>query len=189
MAPRALLALALAPILACGGEDPSPADVVEVVPFPSTRVLSADALAALQAESGSGRLVFSPPPAGLTLEVGDVLVAGLSDSTPSGLLRLVTAVQAEGTALTVETVDAPLQLAFRRVHVRAQRDTGELGDATWSAAKGVGLRRQPLLDLTSGSAHTTQHLTVLLFDGDGDPTTEGDQIAFDGELGGGLQYR
>ncbi len=156
-----------------------PKDEAEVVPFRSTRVLSEADLALLEPDAGDGILRFTQTPAGLAnVERGQVLVASKSATTPSGLLRIVKSATADGNGLTLETVHAPIQLAFQKVHVKTTtKSTGELGGTTWPDAI-----TQPL---TVGA---TQDVNMIVFDGDGDTSTENDQVVLEGQLGGAIAF-
>src|SRR5687767_10062464 len=90
----ALLVLLLC--VGCASDEPErpPPDVVEAVPFESTKQLTGEDLAALAPDRGDGELVFMPAPAELAdVAPGDVLLAGVSPSTPYGLLRVVKSVE------------------------------------------------------------------------------------------------
>ena len=66
------------------------------------------ALAAITAVTAT-KVTFTGPAASLpTLKVGDVISAGVSDTTPAGLLRVVTAAAPGGGTLVVTTRDAGL---------------------------------------------------------------------------------
>jgi hypothetical protein len=110
-------------------------DTVLAVPFASTKMLSASDLDALVPETGDGRLVFSRPLAILAdVRAGSVLVGGLSASSPRGLLRVVTSVERQGDRAELRTVNAPIQLAFRKLTVATwSRATGEIGSMAWPA--------------------------------------------------------
>jgi len=151
-------------------------DQATAIPFPTTKELATADLASLAPDPGDGTLVFATAPAALAnVAVGDVLVAGVSSSTPAGLLRAVLAVERDGDALTLRTGQAPIQLAYRKLHARFARALTVPGGAAAS-----------LVDPQAVSA--TRPFTYLLFDGDGDPSTTNDQIAIDGILGGGFDF-
>jgi len=161
--------------------DDGHADEIVALPFPSTVELSAGDLGALAPDAGDGALVFSPAPASLdAVKVGSILVGGVSASSPSGLLRAVLSVERDGDELTLRTAQAPIQLAYRELHVRFDRSSAVPGMS--AAARRSGAR--PAED----GFHDTSPFDYLLFDGDGDEETTGDQIAIDGTIGGGFDY-
>src|SRR5687768_1346608 len=80
--------LVLLACVGCSSDEPDgpPPDVIEAVPFESTRQVDASELEALEPDRGDGVLVFTTPPASLAdVAPGDVLLAGVSTSTPYGL--------------------------------------------------------------------------------------------------------
>jgi hypothetical protein len=163
------------------GDDGGGADEIVADPFPSTVELSAGDLDSLAPDAGDGALVFSPAPASLeSVKVGSILVGGVSSSSPSGLLRAVLAVERDGDQLTLRTAQAPIQLAYRTLHVRFDRSSAV------PAISGLARRAGPRP--AEDGFHDTSPFNYLLFDGDGDEETTNDQIAIDGSIGGGFDY-
>jgi hypothetical protein len=160
-------------------------DEVEVVPFASTIMLSEADLARLTPETGDGKLVFPDAPASLaSVATGQIIVAGKSAATPKGLLRIVKSAARDGTSLTLETLHAPLQLAFRKVHIKsALHGTGELGKLPWP-----GSDETLAYDPFSHHVGASQPVHAIVFDGDGDQTTTNDQVAVDGELAAAVDF-
>src|SRR5262245_61292368 len=111
-----ILASALLATACSGPANPqSEGDEIEAIPFPSTHVLTKADLDSLLPEKGDGKLSFEDVPPSLeSVTPGEVIVAGLSSSTPHGLLRVVTKVDAGGSGLVLDTLQAPIQLAFRK---------------------------------------------------------------------------
>lgn len=181
-----------------GGGTPQPGDVIEAEPFDSTKMLDDADLAGLEAETGDGRLVFPvTPPSLANVARGNIIVAGKSPSTPHGLLRVVQSVHRDGAALTLTTVHAPIQLAFRRLHLNlAPRSTGDLATifqgsaapARRLEAKASGQREEFLSALSDQIASQTVEQEVVLFDGDGDEETENDRAVLKVKLGGTIDY-
>jgi hypothetical protein len=155
------------------------------VPFATTVVLSDADLTRLTPETGDGKLVFPDAPASLaSIATGQVIVAGKSAASPKGLLRIVKSAAREGTSLTLETLHAPLQLAFRKVHIKSARhSTGELGNLPWPGSDDT-LAYDPFGQHVGAS----QPVHAIVFDGDGDPTTTNDQVAVDGELAAAVDF-
>ena len=148
-------------------------DEIVALPFPSTRELSATDLNALNPDPGDGTLRFDPAPAALAnVAVGSILVAGVSANTPSGLLRAVLAVERDGNTLTLRTGQAPIQLAYRKLHSRVVRSMSV------PAARGVG----------RATVDEMRPFNYTLFDGDGDGETTNDQVVIEGVIGGGFDF-
>jgi len=177
--------------LACGKDAPAPpsapADEISYELFPSTRVLAPAQLDALTAAEDDGTLVFAVEPPGFEdVAAGSVIVAGASGAAPTGLLRIVARVERDGGALVLRTVGAPLQVAFRKLHVRASRQT-VVTDGAFVPVAGVRVtQRQPLR--IGGSDGAKKAFDIVLVDGDGDPDTKDDQIAIDALLGGSYRW-
>ena len=79
--------------------------------FPSTHELGASDVLRITALSADGRIRFAELPATLAqVEPGDVLLAGISQATPTGLLRVVLGVEEDDACHAVlRTAAAPLQ--------------------------------------------------------------------------------
>ena len=134
----------------------------DVTVGPTTIVLTDTSLAALSGVHTDGSLTFTnPPPQASALKAGDVLVAGISASTPSGLLRRVTSVTTSGSTTTVATSPAALDQAL---------SDGELAlGSTLSAAQvtsfqpshaGVRLAAPDTTAAASGSLSSGLQVTV-----------------------------
>lgn len=177
-----MVVLALA---ACGGSGCSSDetdDEIIAVPFPSTVELSTEDLGTLEEDPGDGTLIFADAPASLdAVKVGTVLVAGVSPATPVGLLRAVLAVEREGPRLTLRTAQAPIQLAYKKLHVRFARSVPAVGGPT---AEATALKAAT----ASKEIDETAPFNYVLFDGDGDPETRNDQIAVQGTVGGSFDF-
>ena len=126
--------------------------------FPTTKVLSAADLAGL-VSSPDGTLTFATAPASLAdLAEGNVVLASLSAATPTGLLRYVTAFEREGSKLTIHTMQAAIPLAFRRLHVRSQRDITGFGSKPWTTNDLSPRTLRPRGELIGGDASAEQPL-------------------------------
>jgi hypothetical protein len=160
------------------GESESCADTCDELtlePFPTTVELAARDLAAIESDVG-GVLRFSPAPAALaSVRVGSVLVGGVGSATPAGLLRAVLAIEHDGDTLVLRTAHAPIQLAYKKLHLRVARSLL----ATPPAASGA--RTRALVE-------ATQPFDFVLFDGDGSSVTTNDRIAINGMVGGGFDF-
>jgi len=172
---------------------PGAADEIDAIPFPTTIELDDDAMGALDRSDDDGTLRFGSTPAVLRdVAVGRIVVAGVGKHTPAGVLRVVLAVEPDGDALTLRTAQVPIQLAFRQLHLRTAR--------TVAATSAAGASTQALslpsarsfksfaAPIAGGSFDRMEPFDYVLFDGDADTSTTDDQIAIDGELGGGFDY-
>jgi hypothetical protein len=180
-----VVAIAAAGVEGCSSdtapETGAPPDEITAEPFPSTVQLSSGDLSSLEPDPGDGTLAFKATPAALAgVHVGDIVVGGVSPSSPAGLLRAVLSVDKEGDRLVLKTAQAPIQLAYKKLHARFSRSAAV-------AAPGVATRSH-VADLGSGDFDATKPFDYVLFDGDGDESTTNDQIVTDGSLGGGFDY-
>jgi hypothetical protein len=156
-------------------------DEIEAVPFPTTTELSPTDLASLAPVADDGVLHFETAPAALDdVAVGSILVAGVGPSTPAGLLRAVLAVERDGERLTLVTGQAPIQLAYRKLHVRFVRSMAVPDPAAASRGTRTGPHPQAIT--------ASQPFDFVLFDGDGDVGTTNDQIVIEGTIGGGFDF-
>jgi|GEM_PF-605687 len=185
----AWIALASSP-LACSSESApeapppqSPIQEVSYEVFPFVVQLDDAALVSLESSHDDGTLVFKDMPAALaSVEKGTVILGGASPNAPYGLLRIVRDVDPQNGRLVLRTIGAPLQLAFRKLHVRASASIPSLTDPAneW--------QYPDLGPLAKGSGKGSEKIDFYLFDGDGDTSTTGDQVHVHGEIGGGLDY-
>lgn len=124
-------------------------------PFPTTVQLPPADVGAIVSDVG-GVLRFDRPPAALAgVQIGHVLVGGVGPQTPSGLLRVVLAIEQDGSALVLRTAQAPIQLAYRKLDVRFVRSLL----ATPSTAQGT----------SRADVEATRQFDFVLYDGDGSP--------------------
>lgn len=204
LSPRNLLALAAPAFVVltagagCGSSDSdggsAPAqNEIEFDPFPTTHILKGEEMTSLTGTPDDGSLTFTAPsPAVQALTVGDVLVTGISDKTPGGLLRVVLAVDHDASgALVLTTAAAPLQLAFRKLHVRNVGDIAPIDERNTFKQNDVsplsgGVR--PQWTLASGTVGKSQNYQIVVFDGDGNTATTNDQVKIDATLAGGFKY-
>ncbi|HEX4354698.1 MAG TPA: hypothetical protein VHZ95_17330, partial [Polyangiales bacterium] len=176
---------------ACSSDDATPRDEVEAVPFDDTLTLSSSDLTLLDRADPDGTLSFAQAPATLSnVARGNIVVAGVSENTPHGLLRIVTDVATmDGGGLQLKTLNAPIQLAFRKLHLRVARKTDLFPNAGASAGSNTSGLSTFALDGPGGSASKTETFDYPLFDGDGDPDTDDDQIELSGQIGGTVDYQ
>jgi hypothetical protein len=190
---RRLACLAAIPTLAllapgCSDDDSSsaaagnPDDEVSYELFKSTIELDGAALSAISDNGKDGTLRFSGKPSALAnVKQGSILFGGRSDKTPVGLLRYVVEAKDEGGALVLRTVNAPPQVAFKKMHLKAKRDVPDFGASSFTA-------NPKLRPLDEGGGGKQLDLSWVLFDGDGNESTTDDQVKASGQLGGTLSY-
>ena len=89
----------------------------------TTKVLSEEGIAQLETITNEGTLLFpKDSPYAQSLEQGDVIVAGVSDKTPSGLLRRVSEVVQDTSRIRVQTTQASLEEAVEEGSLRTHID-------------------------------------------------------------------
>ena len=161
-------------------------DSIQAIAFSNTAMLSAADLASLQPQADVGKLVFATAPDSLAnVTRGAIVVAGMSPTTPHGLLRVVRTVQRDGGALTLTTAHVPIQLAFRTLHMKvAKRSSGDLAGLL-AAPSTPGTQTGALLNNTASKTIQKQ---IVLFDGDGDEKTTDDRVVLDIDMGGTVDY-
>lgn len=189
---RIILLIILTFIISSCGRKP---DVYEGELFPTTKVM----------ESMSSREIVGVDTATVTfaansetaqnLKVNDVLMTGVTEKTPYGLLRMVTAIDTSGETVVVHTKDCPIEYAFKKLHVEIYRDVplngftfrGRNAQLKRPLEKGhtsLGIIKE---DDSNGGAFNVA-VDYYPFNGDGDPSTPEDQVHVTGTLGGGLSY-
>ncbi len=148
-------------------------------------VLDPRALGGLgRAEPGTSALVFESATSELRrLSRGDVIVAGVSPSTPRGLLRRVTRVDRRGSRLVVETTPGALEDVFwsARIRHRARMLPSDIAVAR-PQVEGLVVP-DAAAEAWSPGPIAFELLDVVLFDADGDPATTSDQVRATGTLG------
>ncbi len=149
------------------GPDAGPPAEDAIVLYPSTKLLDAATLALISERSEDlAQLSFrrvTPELAGI--EAGDIVLGGISDSTPHGLLRRVLEVSREGDKLLWRTEQAGLADAIERGRIRLPET--RLRDIARSVRKGMG------------ADSYDQDITLALNDIDlGNGVTAGASLAF-----------
>jgi len=160
-----------------------PIKEIEYELFPFVVSLDAAAREALLESREDGTLVFDGiPPVLAEVEQGSILVSSVAKNAPYGFLRIVREVEPSNGHLTLRTVGAPPQLAFRKLHLRASDQIASLTspDNEWYFPT-----LQPSI---KGSGKASEPIDFFLFNGDGDPSTKDDQVHVTGKLSGGLTY-
>src|SRR3989304_6038700 len=153
-----------------GGTDTAlPADEYEAEPFSTTRILSDGAMTSLSKIDTDGTLHFTGVPAelqGLAEEM--VLLGGVNANSPTGFIRMVTSIETPAEGLVVHTVPVPIQLAFRKLHVKFTRTIPAIAGATSSPKAFPSLKKSTI---AKKSVLTEKVLDFFAFNGDDDPAT------------------
>ena len=170
-----------------GGTDTAlPPDEYEAEPFATTRILSDGAMTSLSKIDADGTLHFTGVPAelqGLAEEM--VLLGGVNANSPTGFIRMVTSIETPAEGLVVHTVPVPIQLAFRKLHVKFTRTIPDIAGATSSPKAFSSLKKSTK---AKKAVLTEKVLDFFAFNGDDDPATEDDQVHITGNLSGGVDY-
>jgi len=161
---------------------PDEGDLVDIKVLEDTRVLDAADRASLTSDEG-GVLRFESPTARIeALAPLDVIVSTPTPVAPAGLIRLVIEVERDGDAVVARTVNAPIQLAFEHVHVRATRSTPSDLEPTHLTSTAASALTVP------GGGGITFTLDEPLFNVDESDASTYDQVMAKGSLKGGLDY-
>jgi hypothetical protein len=178
-----LLSFLILPTLSCKKKNRSrsaaaaPEELFEAEPWPQTKELTPAMLTEMisYAEE-SGTLTFAADSEyAKNLKQHDVIIGGISEQTPKGLLRLVDSIESAEGGIVVKTSWAPIQLAYQKLRIRTSRKIEQFSDLD---KKRLGL------DGASGALT----LDWFAFNGDGDPATKEDQVHVQGTLGGSLEF-
>jgi hypothetical protein len=174
---------------------------VKYEPLPTTRILSPDETTGIQPIAEDGTLtIAASSPAATSLAVGQVIVAGISPATPQGLLRVVLEMKSDASGNHVLTTAlAPLQLAFRTLHVRTAGTVDPFTEASplrlvddpdrWAAPAGGAAAAGTRGGIEPRDVfEKSKTFQVVVFDGDGNRATSQDQVTIDAELSGGFDF-
>src|SRR5690606_2072356 len=131
-------------LTACGGPQgpsgPNPPGDGSAVLGPNTKVVDEGTLASLTSVSPDGEFTFEGTGAStLDLEVGDVLLAGVSPNTPNGALRRVEEVDESPSGVVVKTSQATLVDAFQELHLDVDRTIAPEAQAQAVAPQADGI--------------------------------------------------
>ncbi len=112
--------------------------------------------------------------------VGDVIIGGVSETTPYGFLRKVTAVDDSGGNVILTTEQGTLEEAYEQLTVNVEQVLTPADLQTFNDMPGVTLVQSP----DGGDGLVLEYLldSVVLYDEDGDEETTDDQIVADGSL-------
>jgi formylglycine-generating enzyme required for sulfatase activity len=133
----------------------------------------------LSVTAGGSIYTFSQMTPELALvDVGDVVVAGVTPNTPYGFLRLVTALNTPGGQVVLTTVQATLEDAIEQGELHVSQSLSPDMVVGTNALPGVRLIQNPQLE----KSWHHQLVDVILFDADGFPSTTDDQVRANGSI-------
>jgi hypothetical protein len=171
---------------ACGGgagvdEIPAVSDPTTYIRYElmaTTHELSPQTLAAIQSVGiADGAVRFAGKPAALSaIAKNEVIVAGVSATTPRGLLRQVVAIRDEGGDLIFDTQPVAIQLAFKHLHARGKTSATQL-----DGLPAATTQHEHSGGFTVGGG---QDIDWQVFDQDGDRATKDDQLYVTGGVNG-----
>jgi hypothetical protein len=179
-----IVVAALAVVSACGGGGKAPpGPELDYTLFETTKALDAETLAAISSISDDRKtLIFSTSTPLLdALKPKDVLLSGLTDKTPEGLLAQVDALEQTADGVVIHAEPTTVFHAFRKLHVRIE-DTPIAGPITERPLPGP---RRPI-----GASRSALSVPIPLgmdpfdkeiFDGDG-LATEEDRVDAHGKM-------
>jgi chitodextrinase len=152
-----------------------------VIPF-TTKPVDNETSTNLVAFSNDGTFTFSQNTNQLqSLNTGDIIAVGITNSTPTGALRKVTSLSTVGNQTIVQTTPATFEEAMQSGSVEATGtlSPGEVKGA--SAVKGVSLVKSNMRDQSIGEFSLSLD-NVVLYDKDEDPETTNDQVILNGSI-------
>lgn len=171
------------------GAEPDLEDEYEAVLFDTTRELSEEVLADLVEVAADGTCRFAGTPSALQgIAVNQVIVAGVSDKTPTGLLRLVTGVENGPEGLVLRTVPTCIQMAFRQLHVKFTRTVTDIASPVAQPSAARKLESVAVGKIVLPIWPPPLTVDYYAFNGDSDPSTKDDQVHVTGTLSGGLEF-
>jgi formylglycine-generating enzyme required for sulfatase activity len=146
----------------------------------TTKVLPEETLQDLTDISETGDLTFSEiSPTLEEVEVGDVIVGGISYATPSGLLRKVASIAQEGKQVIISTESASINEAIQQgsIHIAQTLDPDSIQSLEQNP--GVDIVNSP--DNPQGTFNIEIN-DVVLFDEDGSDQTTNDRVKANGSI-------
>lgn len=159
----------------------------------NVKIVPAEELAQIASVSASGALQVAATPWWGEILIDDILVMGVSEHTPEGLLRRVTGVRTAGDRLELDTTQGMLTDVFEAGHFSLQTPLSASGvDRVLTAEEGVSITPPaptPLVDGRPGFRELEgegvipfSFKNVVLFDADGKKSTTHDRIVLNGDF-------
>jgi formylglycine-generating enzyme required for sulfatase activity len=114
------------------------------------------------------------------VDVGDVIIGGISEATPYGFLRKVTVIDDSGGDLTLTTEQGTIEDAYEQLSINVEQVITPENMQSFIDLPGVTMTQSPY-----GVDDINFHFeldNVILFDDDGNPGTTTDQIVVNGFL-------
>ena len=157
-------------------------EVIPTLYTPGTITLSEATLSALVSISSDGTTyTFASETSDLAqVNVGDVLIGGISALTPEGFLRKVVSTSVNGDQRVVVTEPATLEDAFESLSVSTTQQLTSANVQNLADMPGVTLLSEPSL-MGLGDFQFALNNAVL-YDNDGNLSTTGDQVVANGSL-------
>ena len=114
------------------------------------------------------------------VDVGDVIISGISIAAPYGFMRKVTHKQNQGNGLILTTEQATIEDAFKQVFVDIQQTLSSEDIQSFINIPGISLIKTP----NAGNIGDFQFElnNAVLYDKDNDLSTTDDQVVADGQL-------
>jgi Tol biopolymer transport system component len=148
----------------------------------TTNVLTEATTQYLISVSANGAVfTFSQNTPELTLlDVGDIMVADVSDAAPYGFLRQVTSKNASGGQVVVNTIPTTLEDAIQQGAISISQQLTPANIESMTTKPGVTLLNAAGSTMNSGFFFEIND--VVLYDDDGNPNTTNDQIKVNGSV-------
>lgn len=111
-------------VTSCKKDEPKPEDpTTEIEIAPNVKVLSQSMISHLnEVDTNTFTLVFSNTTANDFPAVGDILAAGVSEKTPYGLLRKITAISSNNNTITCQTTTARLDEVILKGKIELKKE-------------------------------------------------------------------
>jgi len=175
----------IALLAGCGSSSKQP-EPPSVIIRANTRVLDAAGRSLVSSfDMTTGSLVFSgTTPQLAALKAGDLLASEPTAAAPYGFLRKVISVTPQGGGLSLTTTPGSLREAIVQGDLASE---GRLSptDLTSFEARAPGI----LPSVAPAAIGFTAPISVVLFDGDGNPSTTGDQLRLSGSASFDIGYK
>jgi formylglycine-generating enzyme required for sulfatase activity len=131
-------------------------------------------------EDGSIYTFDSTTPELNQVDVGDVIIGGVSEATPYGFLRKVTEVDDSGGDLIFTTEQGTIEDAYEQLSINVEQVVTPENLQAFTDIPGVKMIQSP--DGVNDINFRFELSNVILYDQDGNPDTTGDQIVVNGFL-------